>query len=175
MKAHTRRRIRVGGAAFVEAIVVAPFLGALLASVIALNAMYGAKLEAKSRARRLAWLQADSGECPTVSCTSAACSEATAELGRSLDGVATTRHDRMSLGAIAGKLAQALLGKVTRAVAAADADLPPAIGEGRTTQQGVATLLCNTTVRATESGRSALEHACAAGLRETEYAGEVCR
>ena len=175
MRALENRRDRLAGAAFVEAIVVAPFLGALLASVVALNAMYGAKLEAKSRARRLAWLQADSGECPPVSCTSTACREATAELGRGIDAVATTSHDGMSLRSIAGNVAGLLLGKVTRAVANADAALPPSIGQGSTTQQGVTTLLCNTTVRATESGRSALAHACATGLRETEYAGEVCR
>ena len=63
------------GAALLEALVSLPVFIAALAGVVALNGMYSAKLEAKSRARRLAWLQADSGECPAQSCRSGECGQ----------------------------------------------------------------------------------------------------
>ncbi|MBT8467636.1 MAG: hypothetical protein KJN97_02705, partial [Deltaproteobacteria bacterium] len=49
------------GTAMLEALIGLPVFAASLAAVVALSGMYGAKLEAKSHARRLAWLQADSG------------------------------------------------------------------------------------------------------------------
>jgi hypothetical protein len=68
------------GTALVEALIGLPVFVAALAGVVALNGMYGAKLEAKSRARRMAWLQADSGECPVQSCSNGDCGRIEGEI-----------------------------------------------------------------------------------------------
>jgi hypothetical protein len=165
----------VTGAAFLEATVAAPFLATILAGVLAINAMYAAKLEAKARASRLAWLQADSGNCPERSCTGSRCQ--VIEAGILADGVEeldSPRSGRFSLGSFVRDVGAFFAGRITRGVASAHAPLPSLFGHGRTVQRGQTTLLCNTTGRTTDSGVSILDHACSAGLGTTEYAREVC-
>jgi len=164
------------GAALVEALVSLPVFIAALAGVVALNGMYGAKLEAKSRARRLAWLQADSGECPAQSCRIGECGRIEGEIrAGGLDDLLTVRDGQFSLSSFFGDVGRYLLGKATNGVGLAVAATPMMVRSGRTSQHGVTTLLCNTTTRHTDTGGSVLEHACRTGLRTTEYASEVCR
>jgi hypothetical protein len=164
------------GAALLEALLSLPVFIAALAGVVALSGMYGAKLEAKSRARRLAWLQADSGECPTQSCRIGECGRIENEIrAGGLDDVLTVRDGQFSLGSFFSDVGHYLLGKATNGVGVAVAATPTMVGSGRTSQHGVTTLLCNTTARHTDTGGSVLEHACRTGLRTTEYAREVCR
>jgi len=164
------------GTAMAEALISLPVFVAALAGVVALNGMYGAKLEAKSRARRMAWLQADSGECPVQSCRSGECGRIEGEIrAGGLDDLLTVQGSRSSLHEFLGTVGRFLLGKATNGVGVADALMPSIVGSGKTSQQGVTTLLCNTTSRHTESGTDVLEHACRTGLRTTEYAREVCR
>lgn len=164
------------GAALLEALVSLPLFIAALAGVLALNGMYSAKLEAKSRARRLAWLQADSGECPAQSCRSGECGRIEGEIrAGGLDDVLTARDGQFSLGSFLGNVGRYLLGKATNGVGLAEAVTPAMVGSGLTSQYGVTTLLCNTTARHADTGGSVLEHACRTGLQITEYASEVCR
>jgi hypothetical protein len=164
------------GTAMAEALIALPVLIAALAGVVALDGMYGAKLEAKSRARRLAWLQADSGECPVQSCRSTECGRIEGEIRTGgIDDLLTVRDSRFSLASFLGDVGHYFLGKATNGVAQSEAPIPRMVGEGRTSQSGVTTLLCNTTARSTDEGSSVLEHACRAGLRTMEYASEVCR
>jgi hypothetical protein len=172
----SRSRRDERGAALLEALLSLPVFIAALAGVVALSGMYGAKLEAKSRARRLAWLQADSGECPTQSCRIGECGRIEGEIrAGGLDDVLTVRDGHFSLGSFFSDVGHFLLGKATNGVGVAVAATPTMVGSGRTSQHGVTTLLCNTTARHTDTGGSVLEHACRTGLRTTEYASEVCR
>lgn len=164
------------GAVFVEALAAIPFLSALLAGVVAVGAMYSAKIEAKARARRLVWLQSDSGVCPAEACTSPTCASAQRELERGgLDQLESVRGDGRSLGGFVGNLRRFLVGEVTRAHASATATLPRRLLGGRTTQTGRMTLLCNATAEDMGSEGTALEQACRSGLERTEYAREVCK
>jgi len=164
------------GAALVEAVISLPVLAVVLAGVVALNGMYTAKLEAKSRARRLAWLQADSGECPAQSCRSGECGRFEGEIrAGGLDDVLAVESSQFSLRRLAGNLGAYLLGSVTNGVGLAEALIPVMVGSGASSQHGVITLLCNTTPRRTDAGGSVLEHACRTDLRTTEYASEVCK
>jgi len=164
------------GAALVEALVSLPVFIAALAAVVALNGMYGAKLEAKSLARRLAWLQADSGKCPAQSCRIGECGRIEGEIrAGGLDDVLAVRDEQFSLSSFLGDVGRYLLGKATNGVGLAVAATSTIVGSGRTSQHGVTTLLCNTTARHTDTGGSVLDHACRTGLRTTEYASEVCR
>ncbi len=164
------------GAALLEALVCLPAFIAALVGVVALNGMYSAKLEAKSRARRLAWLQADSGECPAQSCRSGECGRIEGEIRTGgLDGALAARDGHFSVGSFLGNVGRYLLGKATNGVGLAEAVTPAMVGSGLTSQHGVTTLLCNTTARHTDTGASILEHACSTGLQATEYASEVCR
>jgi len=170
------RRQDKTGAALVEALICLPVFAAALAGVVALDSMYLAKLEAKSRARRVAWLQADSGECPARTCRSGECQAIERAIqADGLDRLQETNGSRFSLGGFLGRVSDYLLGKATRGVGFAEAPMPNLIGSGTTTQHGVTMLLCNTTQRETEMGSNVLEHACRTGLRDTEYASEVCR
>ncbi|KPK16449.1 MAG: hypothetical protein AMJ62_05545 [Myxococcales bacterium SG8_38] len=164
------------GAAFVEALVSLPVFAALLGATVAFNSMYGAKLEAKARARRLAWLQADSGECPARTCRSSACDAAEAEVhAGGLDDLEHINRNGMSLRSFVSRVRDYLIGTYTDGVGVAEAPMPSMSSSPTTVQRGVTTLLCNTTARHTESGETILQHACAAGLGTTEYAGEICR
>lgn len=164
------------GTALVEALVSLPVFIAVLAGVVALNGMYSAKLEAKARARRLAWLQADSGECPAQSCRSGECGRIEGEIrSGGIDGALAVDDSQFSLQSFLGDVGRFFLGKATNGVGLAEAAMPAIVGSGRTSQHGVTTLLCNTTARPTDTGGSVLEHACRTGLRTTEYASEVCK
>jgi hypothetical protein len=159
-----------------EALVSLPVFVAALVGVVALNGMYGAKLEAKSRARRLAWLQADSGECPTQSCESDKCRLAEGEIrAGGLDELLTVRDGSFSLSSFLGDVGRYFLGKVTTGFGRASAVMPPMVSSGLTSQHGVTTLLCNTTARISESGGNVLDHACRTQLGTMEYASAVCR
>jgi Flp pilus assembly pilin Flp len=164
------------GAALLEALISLPVFIAALAGIVALNGMYGAKLEAKSRARRLAWLQADSGECPAQSCRIGECGRIEGAIrAGGIDDVLAVRDGQFSLGSFLGDVGRYFLGKATNGVGLAQAATSMMVGSGRTSQHGVTTLLCNTTARHTDAGGSVLEYACRTGLRTTEYASEVCR
>ncbi len=164
------------GTAFAEALVTLPLFAAALIGVVALSNMYSAKLEAKARARRMAWLQADSGECPAQSCRSGECGHAQRAIQTGgLDDAVSARDGRFSVGSFLGDVGAYLLGRATNGVALAEAPMPNGIGGGRTQQHGVTTLLCNTNPRTSSDGSSILDHACDTGLRSTEYASAVCR
>lgn len=164
------------GTAMVEALISLPVFVAVLVGVVALNGIYSAKLEAKARARRMAWLQADSGECPVQSCSSGDCGRAEGEIRTGgLDELLIVQDGRFSLGSFLDDVGRYLLGKATNGIGLADALMPAMLGSGLTSQHGVTTLLCNTTPRHTDPGGSVLEHACRTGLRTTEYASAVCR
>lgn len=164
------------GAAFAEALVVLPVFVAILGATVAFNSMYGAKLEAKARARRLAWLQADSGECPARTCRSSLCDEAEGRVrADGLDDLERVSGNGMSMRSFLGRVRDYLIGSYTDGVGVAEAPMPSTASFPTTVQRGVTTLLCNTTTRRTESGDTILQHACTAGLETTEYASEVCR
>lgn len=169
-------RRNTSGTALLEALITLPVFAATLAGVLALNSMYVTKLEAKSRARRLAWLQADSGECPAQSCRSGDCGRIEDAIqADGLDRLLTTHGGHFSLGSFIGGVGRYLLGRVTRGVGLAEGSMPNIVGSGTTSQYGVTTLLCNTTQRDSSTGDNVLEHACRTGLRTMEYANEVCR
>lgn len=176
MRNHTGLLSDETGTAFVETLVTLPLLAIVLAGTLALNAMYGAKLEAKARARRIAWLQAESGDCAAHECVSASCAAIEADIrAGGLDGALSSRNGRFALGSFIGRIGRFLLGTITRGVGSAQAPLPRLVGSGRTSQHSVTTLLCNTTARRGEQDRSILDHACSTGLGATEYAREVCK
>lgn len=176
IRLHSRLFADERGSALAEALVSLPvFIGALV-GIVALSGIYSAKLEAKSRARRLAWLQADSGECPAQSCRNGECGRAEGEIqAGGLDDVLEVQNSHFSLESFLGNVGRYLLGKATNGVGLATAALPHMVGSGLSSQHGVTTLLCNTTARRMDTGASVLEHACRTGLRTTEYASEVCR
>lgn len=164
------------GTAMLEALISLPVFVACLAGVIGLNGMYGAKLEAKSRARRMAWLQADSGQCPTQSCRSGECGRIEGELrAGGLDDLLTVRDGRLSLDSFLGDLGRFFLGQATNGVGSAESSMPTMLSPSMGLQHGVTTLLCNTTARTARGEGNVLEHACRTGLQNTEYAREVCR
>lgn len=164
------------GTAMVEALISLPVFVFALAAVVALNGMYGAKLEAKAHARRLAWLQADSGECPAQSCRSGECGRIEGEIrAGGLDDLLSVQDTRFSLDSFLGNLGRFFLGRATHGVGAAVARMPSILASEMGSQHGVTTLLCNTTTRHAEGGGNVLEQACRTGLGTTEYAREVCR
>jgi hypothetical protein len=164
------------GTAFVETLVTIPVLALILTGTLAFNAMYSAKLEAKSRARRFAWLEADSGDCPVETCVGERCQAIETEIrAGGLDALHSARAGRFSLSSFVGNVGRFLLGSVTHSVGFAKAPMPPLLHSEQTSQRGKTTLLCNTTARRTESGSSILEYACSTDLHTTEYAREVCR
>ena len=163
------------GTALVEALVAAPVIALILAGILAFNGMYGAKLEAKARARRMAWLQADSGECPERACVGEECRAIETDLhAAGLGDLASVRSGKFSLASFLGSAREFLIGRITRGIGSASASTPELVSSGRTIQRGVASLLCNTTARRIDSGVSVLEHACSSGLSTTEYASEIC-
>jgi Flp pilus assembly pilin Flp len=175
--AHSPRRLLEDqtGAAMTEALICTPVFAAILAGVVAFHGIYAAKLEAKSRARRLAWLQADSGRCPAQSCLNDDCGRAEAEVrAGGLDGLSRVRDTRFSLASFVGDVGRYFLGRVTHGIGVAATRMPSMVDPAAGFQRGATALLCNTTMRHAEAGGSVLEHACRAGLRTTEYAGEVC-
>jgi len=164
------------GTAMAEALVALPVFVAALAGLVALSGMYSAKLEAKSRARRLAWLQADSGECPVQTCRTGECGRIEGDIrAGGLDDLFSVGDSHFSLASFLGNVGRYFLGKATNGVGLSEALIPTMAGSGRTSQSGVTTLLCNTTARSTGDGGNVLEQACRAGLRTMEYAREVCR
>jgi hypothetical protein len=163
------------GAAFAEGLIVVPPFALLLAGILAISATYSAKLEAKGRARRAGWLQADSGSCPARACTGEGCEAIADEIRSSgLDRLPEVQSSGLSLRRFLGRVRDYFLGRVTRAIGTASARLPGLLRKERTEQRGVSTLLCNTSARGVESGESVLQHACSTGLQAMEYAGEVC-
>jgi len=177
MAASTRRLLAdENGTAMLEALICLPVFAASLAAVVALNGMYGAKLEAKSRARRMAWLQADSGECPAQACRSGECGRIEGEIrAGGLDDLLTVQDGRFSLDSFVGNLGRFFLGQTTNGIGVAEALMPTMLSPEMGSQHGVTTLLCNTRARNVEGGGNVLEHACRAGLQTTEYAREVCK
>ena len=164
------------GTALVESVILVPILGVVLAGVLALHGLYAAKIEAKARARRLAWLQADSGECPVSSCSTSDCEAATRGIReRGVDALQTSRSGHFSLSSFVGELGGFFIGRATSGAATAAARIPRLLRRGETTLPGRMTLICNTTSRNTESSLSILEHACNTDLRTAEYAREICR
>lgn len=164
------------GTAMLEALVALPVFAAALAVLVALNGMYSAKLEAKARARRLAWLQADSGECPAQSCRSGECGRLESEIRTGgLDDLLSVREGGFSLDSFLGKVGRFLFGRATNGVGVAEARMPALVPAGAGSQHGVTTLLCNTTRRHAGPSGNVLEHACRTGLQSTEYAREVCK
>lgn len=164
------------GTAFAEALVSLPLFAAALIGVVALNSMYSAKLEARARARRMAWLQADSGECPAQSCRSGECGQAQSAIRTGgLDDAVSARGGRFSVGSFLGDVGSYLLGRATNGVGLAEAPMPNGIWGSHTQQRGVSTLLCNTRPRTSPDGNNILDRACSTGLRSTEYARAVCR
>ena len=172
MKGDPRKR----GSIFVEALVAVPTIAVILVALLGLSAMYSAKLEAKGRARRLAWLQADSGDCPPMTCASAECRKLDREVALSgLGEFSGSNHGRFSLDSFVGDVRRFFVGGVTRGVGNARARLPAWFGADTTTQSGVSALLCNTSTRHASTGGSVLDHACGTGLETMEYASAVCR
>jgi hypothetical protein len=166
----------VKGTALAEALIGLPVLVAVLAGVVALNGMYIAKLEAKGWARRMAWLQAESGDCPALSCQSTECGLIEGQIrSDGLDEPLDVRDSRFSLSSLLGDLGRFFLGNATTGIGVADAAMPSTVRPGLGHQSGVTTLLCNTRSRHTDAGDSVLEHACRTVLRTTEYASEVCK
>ena len=164
------------GTAFTEALVSLPVFVALLGGTVALNSMYGAKLEAMARARRLAWLQADSGECPPSSCASSACRAAEAGIrSDGLAGLEVISGGGISLGSLVIHVRDHLLGTYTDGVASAKARMPSTSSSAITVQRARTRVLCNATTRLTEQGQTILDRACSTSLGNTEYAREVCR
>ena len=174
MKLTTRLVSDETGTAFVETLVALPVLGLLLAGVLTLNAIYSAKLEAKARARRVAWLQSDSGECPTRACKGG-CQAIEAELRSGVDALSYSRAGQFSLGSFVGSVRDFFVGRATTGVGTARASTPRLVSPGETSQRGATTLLCNTTPRQAGTEESILDHACSTSLSTTEYASEVCR
>jgi len=159
-----------------EALITLPVFVAALAGLVALNGIYGAKLEAKARARRMAWLQADSGECPVRTCQTGECGRIEGDIrAGGLDDLLSVGDSHFSLASFLGHVGQYLLGKATNGVGLSQALIPTIVGSGRTSQSGVATLLCNTTARSADDGGNVLEQACRTGLETMEYAREICR
>jgi hypothetical protein len=160
----------------VEALIVIPVLAIILAGVLALHAVYSAKLEAKARARRLAWLQADSGECPSSSCGTSECETAVSAVRSDVTAhVIETNSGGRSLSSFLGDLRDFFIGSLTRGVASVRAGVPTPLLHEKTVQHGRTTLLCNTTTRHVEGGNRVLDHVCTTDLRTTEYARELCR
>lgn len=164
------------GVAFAEALVTVPVLVALLGGTVALSSMYRAKLEAMARARRLAWLQADSGECPVRSCVSSACEAAETQIdSEGVSGLEAVGEGGMSLRSFVARARDYLVGTHTSGIASAEARLATTSRSATTVQRAEARILCNTTPKNTDEGRSILEEACATALGTTEYAREVCQ
>ena len=136
--------------------------------------MYGAKLEAKSRARRMAWLQAESGQCPAQSCRDAECVHIAGEVRSGVDELFSVENSRFSLRNLVGELGTYFLGKTTHGIGLAEEPTSKTVGSGTTTQRGVTALLCNTIPRAMNADAHPLEHACRTELRTLEYANEIC-
>lgn len=162
------------GSALVEAIIIAPGLAILLGSTVALHGMYVAKVSAKEHARRLAWLQADSGECPVSSCSSPKCGDSVENIERELLSPRASSGG-LSLDSFLGDLSEFFIGRATRGVATAKSKLPGMMPSRETTQRGAVELMCNAKPRTTPDGDSVLQQACRTGLRNAEYAREVCR
>lgn len=166
----------VKGTALAEALISLPILVAILAGVVAFNGMYIAKLEAKGWARRMAWLQAESGDCPAQSCQSPECGRIEDQIrSEGLNQPLEVQNSLFSLRSFLGDLGRFFLGKITNGIGIADAAMPSTVRQDLGHQRGVTTLLCNTRSRHTDTGDSVLEHVCRTGLRTTEYASEVCK
>ncbi len=161
------------GTALVEAIIVAPAFALILVSALAVHSMYSAKLAAKERARRLAWLQADSGECSESSCSTPDCQRVAGEIDSALS-VESVAAAGLSLDTFLRNLRDFFIGGVTRGIARVDAKTPSMIPGGFTGQVGATELACNSRARTAENGDSVLAHACRTGLGSTDYAREVC-
>jgi hypothetical protein len=159
------------GSSLVEALVVAPTFAIVLGAALAVHSMYAAKLTAEERARRLAWLQADSGDCPESS--SPECDGLVQSIQA---GVDRTEVDAggLSLESFLQEVRHFFVGKTTRGVASAESRVPDIIRKGATVQYGGTELLCNSRERQTSDGGSVLDQACRTGLQRTEYAREVC-
>ena len=164
------------GTAFAEGLVVLPFFAMALIGIVTLHNVYDAKIEAKARARRLAWLQADSGDCSVRACRSAECGGAEASIrAGGLDDALGASSSGLSLRTFLRDVGSYLLGKATVAVGIARAPRPSGLGGGSLEQRGIHVLLCNTLPRITPGGGNVLEEACSTGLGSVDYAREVCR
>ena len=169
-----RVRRHRSGTALIEAVIVAPAFALLLGSALALHSMYSAKLAAKERSRRLAWLQSESGECPDSSCSSPKCVQTANDIDSAFEetqpaGAGLTLRDFL------GDVRHFFVAKMTSGVARVESKTSSIIPGGITSQVGVTELTCNTRSRTTENEDSVLEHACRTGLGSTDYAREVCR
>lgn len=164
------------GAAMAEAMICFPVFAAVLAGIVAIHGMYASKLEAKARARRLAWLQADSGQCPPTTCRNRECALVERDVRASgLEGALGVNDGRFSLASFLGDVGRYLLGTTTHGLGTARAKMPSTVAARLGSKRGTTTLLCNTSPRHSDSGISVLEHACRTDLGATEYAREACR
>ncbi|MEM7436576.1 MAG: hypothetical protein AAF436_15570 [Myxococcota bacterium] len=161
------------GTALAEALIVVPVLAALLAGVVGLNNLYSAKLDARARARRHAWLQAESGDCPRLACD-AACARARQEVERgALAGAAAASSGRFSSDRFLGDVQGFFRGRVAEGVGTASARLPALVGGGaRQTESHV--LPCNARGRVQPDGKDIFQYACEADLRNVPYAEGAC-
>jgi hypothetical protein len=164
------------GTALLETLIALPLLLVTLVGIAAVNSNYGAKLEAKARGRRMAWLQADSGKCPARGCKGGGCEAIEADLrAGALDPLSTAQAAGYSLRSFVDNLRDFLVGRTTTGIGTASAAIPRSLMSDQPWQRGATTLVCNTTQRQTDSGESVLDHACSTDLNTTEYASEVCR
>ena len=161
------------GAVYAEALVCFPAFLALLLAVIGLHGMYSGKLEAKSRARRAAWLQADSGDCAQNSCPDCRPGERriAAEAFTPIEEVQTSGH---SLSKFGSRLSSQLFGRSTDGVGEVTVDMPKGMGGAGTRMRGLTTLPCNTRGRQGPNIESALRDACEGGLAGVELAAGAC-
>ncbi|MGB5811019.1 MAG: hypothetical protein WBG86_10850 [Polyangiales bacterium] len=162
------------GVAFAEALVTLPFFAAALAGIVALNGTYGAKFEAKARARRIAWLQAESGDCPATSCGSE-CARIESDIQtRGLSDALRVTEGGRSGSSLLREVGEYLLGGTTVGIGTARARKPGLLGGGMISQHAANPMLCNTRARVTEEGDTALALACESDLRSVRYAQGVC-
>ncbi len=163
------------GAAFAEALISLPVLAIALVGVVAIHGMYGASIDAKSEARRLAWLQADAGHCPESTCRSARCEQSAVGIQSSGLEAVETSQGGLSTASFLQDLGRRLLVGSTTGIGRATAPRPGLLGGGRVEQRAGFPLICNTTARTSTDGTNVLEHACANGLSDVDFASELCR
>ncbi|MEM8606784.1 MAG: hypothetical protein AAGF92_06745 [Myxococcota bacterium] len=167
MSRHSNRREQ-RGTAFAESLIVLPAVAAVFIGVLALNALYSAKLEAKSRARRAAWLQADLAACEKSLC-GGGCQQLSA-IGSELVSVGASFDIQDQLESLQDNVFKS----ETIGVGHAEAPAPVIIGNGVSRQGAASPLVCNTRSRTSSVPPDIVAHACESGIRSIEYAGEVC-
>ncbi|MEM7138199.1 MAG: hypothetical protein AAF500_16585 [Myxococcota bacterium] len=156
-----------------EALILVPVFAALLAGVVGLNNLYVAKLEARERARRHAWLQAESGRCSRLACD-AICMRAREEVDReALAEAAAASNEGFPTGVALTEVQGFFAGRVAEGIGVASAPLPAMVG-GAKRQTEIHAVPCNTTGRVHPDGGDIFQLACEADLRNIEYVEGAC-